>query len=516
MENKAMPIVTLFLVMLGLVVFPTGLAWGHGGEDHGAGDHGAAKVIQQQGVSSGLGYGAQGDRFEGVVVPTEGPLTWLYLSDVASNAAVAQATVEVEATGNPGWTDTWKPTPVAGVYRLERLLSSQEAVTLTITVTHADGSDLLLIAVPSHNHPPATSPESPESKYQHLFTPVGVVFVVVFCMVMLLRRKKKLAMLVGLLLMATAGHLHAHGGEDHVAPSQQPSMIVPGSGREVALPKSSQFLLDVRTAAAASREVIQTIRLVGRVIADPAFHVRVHPQLPSRIGYDPLFPPPRSGQWIKRGQPLAVLDPLLSLGEKAGQRQSLLKGEQMESSVGREMVLAPIDGQMTDVHIVPGDVVTQNDVLAEIIDPAHLWIEAVLYDISVAERIIGGTAATRQIPGKHFPLVLMGISPKVNPENLGLHLQFALGDNTAPVKVGMPMDVYAHTGAELFGIAIPRVALLDQGGIPMVWVKTAPERFVSRPVALGRKTAEWVEVLQGIGPAEKVVVQGHNQLNAMR
>lgn len=512
MKNKAIPFVNMLLMLLGLVGFPVDLAWGHGGEDHG--DTG----IQQQGtVFSGLGYGAQGDRFEGVVVPTEGPLIWLYLSDASTNAPVSQATIDVEATGNPGWTGTWEATSVAGVYRLQHVLSPDVAVDLTVTVTHADGSDLILIAVPPHSHPATPLLVASEFQYQRFWMP-GVVLLVLGLVVIGLKKRKKAVLLwVGLLLVLPSSPLRAHGGEDHEATSPQPSWVARGASREVALPKASQFLLDVRTMAAQSREVTQTMRLVGRVIPDPAHHVRIHPQVSSRIGFDPLFPPPRSGQWVKRGQPLAVLEPLLSIGEKAGQRLSLFKGEQGgESSVGREMVLAPIDGQMTDVHIIPGDVVSQSDVLAEIVDPAHLWIEAILYDVSLAERITGGTAVTRQIPGKHFPLVLLGISPKVNPENQGLHLQFALGDNSGPVKPGMPMDVYAFTGAVFFGVALPRVAILEQGGIPMVWVKVAPERFASRPVRLGRKTAEWMEVVQGVRAGEKIVVQGHNQLNAMR
>ncbi|MBF0427751.1 MAG: efflux RND transporter periplasmic adaptor subunit [Magnetococcales bacterium] len=296
-------------------------------------------------------------------------------------------------------------------------------------------------------------------------------------------------------------------------PSRSASKAV---GRVVNLPMASQFLLGMQTVPAEKREVAETIRLVGRVIPNPAAHARVHPSVPSRIGYDPNFPPPRSGQVVKKGQTLAILDPILSAMDRAGQRQALFKGERSDSAMGREMILAPMDGQITDIHIVPGEVVNESILLAEIFDPARLWVEAVLYDISLANRIVGGTASSRQIPGYTIPLNLVGVSPKINPENQGLHLQFEVKENQEVLKPGMPLDVYAQTGLLSYAVAIPWDTVLDRSGVPQVWIKSAPERFEARPVRVGRHTAAWAEILAGLQPGDRVVTQGHNQLNAMR
>ncbi|MBF0627299.1 MAG: HlyD family efflux transporter periplasmic adaptor subunit [Magnetococcales bacterium] len=299
-------------------------------------------------------------------------------------------------------------------------------------------------------------------------------------------------------------------------PSHAPVAPTPGV---VALPKASQFLLELRTTLAAPAEVAETVRLVGRVIPDPAVHARIHPPFTARIGHDPDFPPPRSGQWVKRGQTLAVLDPVLTASEKAGQRLALFKGDRPESTVGREMVLAPINGRLSDVHITPGEVVTEATLLAEIIDPNRLWIEAILYDLMLAERIVGGVASSRQIPNRQFPLQLTGISSRVNPENLGLHVQFALdfsGHGPSGIKSGMPMDVFAHTGLTRLELAIPRAALTDRSGLPTVWVQSGPEQFAARSVRIGRRLADRVEILEGLRPEERVVVRGTQMLQAIR
>lgn len=487
-------------------------AWAHGGEEHGGETAGARELL-----SSVVGVAGEGDRFEVVVTPAGEGAMRVFLADRGSNAPVAEAAIEVETSGSPSWKGAAESTPTPGIYRLPWSPQSGEETDLTLTVTVADHTDLILVRLPARDH--AASIEHRETTVP--FVPrAGVGAGVLVGGILgwwLGRRKIGTTVMLALLLLATMPReVLAHGGEDHGSPPQESRTAEAGGTHGLLLPKASQFLLEVRTVVVGSREVTESVRLVGRVIPDPAAHARIHPSVVSRIGYDPEFPPPRSGQQVRRGQTIAVLDPILSATEKSGQRQALFKGEGPESMVGREMALAPIDGQLTDVHIVPGEVVSENEVLAEIIDPARLWVEATLYDAPLAERITGGAARTRQIPDRAFPLILAGVSPKVNPENQGLHLQFAIRETDGRLKSGMPVDVYAHTGATTFALAVPRVALLERGGLPLVWVKTAPERFEGRAVRLGRRTAEWVEILEGVRPDERVVVQGQQQLDAMR
>ncbi|MEO5334085.1 MAG: HlyD family efflux transporter periplasmic adaptor subunit [Magnetococcus sp. YQC-5] len=290
-----------------------------------------------------------------------------------------------------------------------------------------------------------------------------------------------------------------------------------GKGRMIPLSKAVQFLLQINTSTAASRNVADTLRLVGRVIPDPSGHARIQPSMPSRIAYDPDLPPPVSGQWVKQGESLAVLTPLLTFGERNDQQLSLMRGQRpTEWAASREMILAPIDGQITDVHIVPGEVITESTILAEIVNPRRLRVEAILYDLAQANRIVAGIAKTRIYPDRLFDLKLVGVSPKVNMEHQGLHVQFAVEEGSGELKIGMPVDVYATIGSVNYPVAIPRSAVTERGGIPMVWVKTSPEWFGARMIRMGRQTVEWVEILEGITPGDQVVTQGQNQLTAIR
>ena len=57
-------------------------------------------------------------------------------------------------------------------------------------------------------------------------------------------------------------------------------------------------------------------------------------------------------------------------------------------------------------------------------------------------------------------------------------------------------------------MAVPEDAVIDDGGRPVVFVQAAGESFARRPVRLGARAAGYVQVLEGVRPAERVVTRG--------
>ncbi|MBF0213836.1 MAG: efflux RND transporter periplasmic adaptor subunit [Magnetococcales bacterium] len=523
-------------MMIGLTLLPVRLQ-AHEGEDHGD--------KQEKGVAqvSGLGTGAQGERFEVVITPDPTGGSLLFLADLFTSAPVDGAAIEVEAGA---WQGKAEPTRREGLYRLAWVPPVVGTAEMTIIVTKGESSDLLLVQFvpPVVQKQPVSVPQTAWNRPE-LPLWAGLAILNGIGLLLIWRRAGRnlhdggrtpsppdrephkerstvKSVITGILLLAASlmpAFAWSHGGEDHggEAGNASPAGVALVTGRTVALPKAVQFLLQLRTTEAEAREVSETLRLVGRVIPDPAGYARVQPSALSRVGFDPDLPPPVAGQWVKRGASLAVLNPILSINERNDQQLSLMRGQRSsETTASREMLLAPIDGQITDVHIVPGEVVTESTQMVEIVDPKRVRVEAILYDLAQANRIVSGSARTRIYPERAFPLKLVGVSPKLNAEHQGLHVQFAVEESFGALKIGMPIDVYAATGTVRYPVAIPGSALTERGGIPTVWVKNAPEQFEGRMVRPGRHTAEWVEILEGLAPGDKVVVQGQNQLAAMR
>ncbi|WP_291718577.1 HlyD family efflux transporter periplasmic adaptor subunit, partial [Magnetospirillum sp. 64-120] len=193
------------------------------------------------------------------------------------------------------------------------------------------------------------------------------------------------------------------------------------------------------------------------------------------------------------------------------------RGQITGTALGRELLTAPVDGIVTDVHVVPGEVVASDRVLVEIVDPSLLRVEAIIHDLTVAKRISGATAASKLVPDQSFPLALLGVSPKIDMVDQGIHALFQVAAGQAgALSIGMPMDVFLETGATSVRTAVPRDAIAEVGGRRAVFVRTAPETFEVRPVKVVRTIGPLAEIAEGINPGDRVVTQGIEQLKAGR
>lgn len=533
----------------GLAVLAVALpsaVFAHGGEDHGAPTAAPAPVVSEQ-----SGSGAEGSSFQVVLYPTKDKSA-LYLADADTNAPVSGASIDAEAGG---WQGQAKATAEPGIYELAWTVPEGGA-DMTLIVSAAGKDDLILIQATGRQadiQPIAAKPEGSN------WTAVGVAGAVLLIGgLALIRRNRKAALaMMALGLLGQAEPARAHGGEDHGdAPAVQKPQAQPGA--PIAMSKPTQFLLGIRTIRVEPQQAADTIRVVGRVVADPSGYARLQPSQPARVISDPVHPIPVPGQIVKRGQVLAVLEPTLSTLEKGDKRATLSRvdgeialterelarqealgglvpAKQLETSrirldqlrkergqitgtaLGRELLTAPVDGIVTDVHVVPGEVVTSERVMVEIVDPSLLRVEAIIHDLTVSKRISGATAASKLVPDQGFPLKLLGVSPKIDLIDQGVHALFQVAAGQAgSLSIGMPMDVFLETGATSVRTAVPRDSIAEVGGRRAVFVRTAPETFEVRPVKVARTIGPLAEIAEGINPGDRVVTQGIEQLKAGR
>ena len=56
--------------------------------------------------------------------------------------------------------------------------------------------------------------------------------------------------------------------------------------------------------------------------------------------------------------------------------------------------------------------------------------------------------------------------------------------------------------------AVPVDAVVDDGGMDVVYVQTGGESFTRKPVRLGIRDGDYIEIREGIEPGDWVVAQG--------
>ena len=380
-------------------------------------------------------------------------------------------------------------------------------------------------------------------------------------------KKPHLALMAGSALLVLTGHAGAHGDEDH-SQSAPPAAIatvttaaaMPGTSTapqrledgSLFVPKAVQRQLGLRTRVAVVQELAVTVELAGTVVADARAGGLVQAGQAGRVEATGAGLPVL-GQAVRKGELLAQLRPVLSsmergsnlaqiaeiaaqlaIAERKVARYAQLEGavpqatidatrlerdalRQRRSALGSglnqaEALRAPISGVVSAAHAVAGQVVDAKDVLFEVVDPARLSVEALAYDPLPAG---GVTRASAAVPGGALDLAYVGSGRQLREQ--AQVLLFRVQPGGPAVAVGQPLTVLATTAARVHGAAVPRSALVKTAtGETAVWVHTAAERFVQRPVTAQALGALELAVTQGLAQGERVVTDGAALLAQVR
>jgi membrane fusion protein, heavy metal efflux system len=176
-----------------------------------------------------------------------------------------------------------------------------------------------------------------------------------------------------------------------------------------------------------------------------------------------------------------------------------------------EALIAPVDGVIADGTPVAGQMAQPNTVVFQIVDPARLWVEALSFDALAAATI--ATAQTAQ--GLTLALTYRGSG--FSDRNQSIPVHFAINGDVSRVRVGQFVTVFASTGDELRGIALPRAAVVrSTNGQDLVYEHVSAERFQPRPVRIEPLDGERVLIAAGITADKRIVMQGAELIDQVR
>jgi multidrug efflux pump subunit AcrA (membrane-fusion protein) len=76
------------------------------------------------------------------------------------------------------------------------------------------------------------------------------------------------------------------------------------------------------------------------------------------------------------------------------------------------------------------------------------------------------------------------------------------------LAIGQAVSVRLFTSSIVTAPAVPESALVDDAGRPVIFVQLAGEAFARRPVTLGNRQGEYVQIASGVKAGERVVTKG--------
>ncbi|HSW29884.1 MAG TPA: efflux RND transporter periplasmic adaptor subunit [Longimicrobiales bacterium] len=179
-------------------------------------------------------------------------------------------------------------------------------------------------------------------------------------------------------------------------------------------------------------------------------------------------------------------------------------------------LFAPIGGKVVTNNAVLGGMVDEAMGILTILDPTRLWVEASIYEKDIARVRVGQPAqiTVSAYPDEAFQGTITSISDVLDPETRAITIRTEVPNPGLKLKPGMFANLLIQLNRSGEALSLPSAAVLDEGGWPMVFVRTGPGRFEPRVVRLGARENGFLEVLEGLAQGDTVVTRGNFQLKS--
>ena len=201
--------------------------------------------------------------------------------------------------------------------------------------------------------------------------------------------------------------------------------------------------------------------------------------------------------------------PIRSLGANVGDRVragQVLASIESNLSLTRYSVTAPISGVVLSRSAAVGTVAGEGTTLFEIADLSTLWVDLHVFGAD-AQHIQPGVPVevTRLSDGVSAKTTLERVLPGTATASQSTVARATLANDDGLWRAGSAVEAPITVAQQAGALVVPLAALQTLRDWDVVFVRVG-ETFEARPLQLGKRDAQRVEVLSGLQPGEQVVV----------
>ncbi len=249
--------------------------------------------------------------------------------------------------------------------------------------------------------------------------------------------------------------------------------------------------LKIETVEAEETEFEETVFALGRIKVAPGHRAVVSSRVPGRV----LSVSAHIDTRVEKGAEVAVIE-------------SRQPGDPPPSV----RLVAPLSGMVSAVKIVPGQPVTPDDSLAEIIDLHEVHAVAAVPE-HLAGKLQPGQAAhirVMAVPGHVFEARLAHLGTEADAKSGTLEAAFHIDNSEGLLRPDMRAEFSIVLSKRENVMSIPRAALQGDALNRFVYVKDydIPFAFVKSPVQIGALNDRFAEVTSGLIVGDEVVTRG--------
>lgn len=177
---------------------------------------------------------------------------------------------------------------------------------------------------------------------------------------------------------------------------------------------------------------------------------------------------------------------------------------------GLFVIRAPINGVIVTRSAVAGMNVSAGTALFHLVNPSTIQVVGHIPESQVARaRSVSG--AQIELPGAESMRPagkLVSLGRVLEPQSRTLPITFAADNVALGAAVGQSVFLHLLLDPTAPAPVVPSSAIVDDAGRPIVFVQLEGEAFERRPVTLGAREGELVQVMSGVKPGEHIVTKG--------
>jgi multidrug efflux pump subunit AcrA (membrane-fusion protein) len=298
---------------------------------------------------------------------------------------------------------------------------------------------------------------------------------------------------VGAFLLSCALAFIPLSASSHSGHAEAPSAAGAAIGTQVVqVAADARKNLGLEVVEAELRPLASTLAVIGEIAPAPDRAGAVASRIAGRV----VSVSVAEGDAVRRGQPVVEIESLL-LGDPPP----------------RARYASPIDGVVTDRHVVPGDSVEPNAHLLEIADLREVLAVGQLFEgqigrVAIGQRVRVGVPS---FPDVAFDGVVERLGGALDPKTRSLPVYVRVQNPRGELRPGMRAELAIVTSASDAALAVPRSAVLGDFGALFVFREATDDatRFERVSVVTGASDDQWIEIVEGLLPGDRVAMQGN-------
>lgn len=174
------------------------------------------------------------------------------------------------------------------------------------------------------------------------------------------------------------------------------------------------------------------------------------------------------------------------------------------------VVRSPVAGSLVERNATTGANVAAGSVLFRVVDARQVHARGQVPETELA-KVRRVQSAEIEVPGQPDRLPagrFVSVGRALDPQTRTAPIAFAFDNQRSGLAIGQTVFLHLLMGEAPARPVVPASAIVDDAGRPIVFVQREGETFDRRPVTLGARAGDLVQVVEGIRVGERVVTKG--------